>query len=166
MGMVADINLDWSLIKWVVVIVACAVAAITDIQSRRIPNALTIPLFFTGIIAAFAFRGSWGALESFIAAMLLMTPYLLLFLFAGGGAGDAKLMAGIGAWLGLISGMAALLAVAITGVVMALWWARKFGSRSESGQIMMPYGVAIGFGVCLAALGVSLWQSIGVEAVA
>lgn len=162
----ATINVDGSLLKWVIVIAACVVAAITDLQSRRIPNLLTIPLFLTGLVAGFAWNGGWGVLESLLAAALLMTPYLLLFLFAGGGAGDAKLMAGIGAWLGLVNGMAALLAVALTGVLLAIWWARTYGSRNETGQIMMPYGVAIGFGVCLAALGVSLWQGIGLQVLA
>jgi Flp pilus assembly protein protease CpaA len=151
----AALNVDFSLMKWVVVIAACAFAAITDLRSRRIPNVLTVPLFLSGIVAALVFGGGWGLLESLIAATLLMTPYLLLFLFAGGGGGDAKLMGGVGAWLGLISGMAALLGVALAGVVLAVWWSRKFSSRGEGGQFM-PYGVAIGFGVCLAALGVSI----------
>lgn len=160
MGSLAALNLDFAPIQWVVVIAACAVAAVTDLQSRRIPNWLSVPLFVSGLAAAIAFRGGWGALDALLASALLMAPYIVLFLFAGGGAGDAKLMAGVGAWLGVLNGMAALLAVAVTGVILAIWWGRTFGARGEKGM-MMPYGVAIGFGVCLAALGVSLWQNFG-----
>jgi len=161
MWQLAALDVDFTLMKWVVVIGACVFAAITDLQSRRIPNMLTIPMFLSGVLASFAFNGWWGIVESILAAALLMTPYLLLFLFAGGGAGDAKLMGGVGAWLGLVSGMAALVAISIAGVVMALWWSKKFNSRGEAGRFM-PYGVAIGFGVCLAALGVSLWRNFGI----
>jgi len=44
----------------------------------------------------------------------------VLFIFAGGGAGDAKLMAAIGAWLGLPSGIVALVAISICAIIWAL----------------------------------------------
>jgi prepilin signal peptidase PulO-like enzyme (type II secretory pathway) len=63
----------------------------------------------------------WEGLGSSVAgAILLALPYAVLFVFAGGGAGDAKMMAGIGAWLGLKSGVTALLFVSIFGIMVAL----------------------------------------------
>ena len=47
----------------------------------------------------------------------------LLFVFAGGGAGDAKLMATLGAWLGLTDGVTALFAVVVSGIVGGLAYA-------------------------------------------
>ena len=41
-------------------------------------------------------------------------------MFAGGGAGDAKLMGAIGAWLGLRQGAVVFVCVAMAGVVLAI----------------------------------------------
>jgi prepilin peptidase CpaA len=109
-----------AIIQWGVVLVASLVAAFWDLKSRRIPNFLTLPLLAVGIIQAVWFDGFDGLKSSLLAALLLGLPYILLFLFAGGGAGDAKLMAAIGAWLGLSSGVVALLAISICAVILAL----------------------------------------------
>jgi prepilin peptidase CpaA len=108
------------LIQWGVVIGASLVAAIGDIRHRRIPNALTFPLLLAGLVWAGVFDGLSGLGESVIACLLLGAPYVLLFLFAGGGAGDAKLMAAIGTWLGLKPGVIVLLCVALAGGILAL----------------------------------------------
>ena len=49
------------------------------------------------------------------ASVVLAVPYVILFLCAGGGAGDAKMMAGVGAWLGLLDGGLALVSIALVG---------------------------------------------------
>ena len=68
--------------------------------------------------------GGWlGLADGLTACILLALPYVYLFLFAGGGAGDAKLMAALGGWLGVVNGLIALASVALTGVVMAIVWA-------------------------------------------
>jgi Flp pilus assembly protein protease CpaA len=55
--------------------------------------------------------------------LLLALPYILLFVFAGGGAGDAKLMGAVGAWLGLLNSAVVLLSVALAGAVLAVGFA-------------------------------------------
>jgi Flp pilus assembly protein protease CpaA len=52
-------------------------------------------------------------------------PYILLFLFAGGGAGDAKVMGAIGAWLGAVNGLFVLASVSLAGVALAVVFALK-----------------------------------------
>jgi Flp pilus assembly protein protease CpaA len=52
--------------------------------------------------------------------LLLGFPFVILFLFFGGGAGDAKLMGAIGAWLGWKQGIVVLLCVSVAGVVLAI----------------------------------------------
>lgn len=108
------------LIQWGVVIGASLVAAVGDIRCRRISNALTFPLLATGLVWAGTFGGLSGLGESVTACLLLGAPYVLLFLFAGGGAGDAKLMAAIGTWLGLKPSVIVLLCVALVGGILAL----------------------------------------------
>ncbi len=105
---------------WGVVVAAAGVAAWTDIKNRRIPNALTGPLLLSGLVFSGVNCGWAGLGDSAAAMVVLSLPCVLLFLFAGGGAGDAKLMAAFGAWLGLINGLVALAAVSIAGIVVAI----------------------------------------------
>jgi Flp pilus assembly protein protease CpaA len=130
-------------VQWTAAAVGCAVAAGTDIKERRIPNWLTGPLFLAGL-AFSAYTGGWrGAADGFCASILLALPFILLFLFAGGGAGDAKLMGAVGAWLGLINGAAALVAVSVAGILLAFAAAIAKGrAREVAGNVT---GIMVGW---------------------
>ena len=109
-----------TVIQWGIVIGASLVAAVFDLRQRRIPNALTLPLVVTGLAYALLSEGIGGLGEALAACVLVSLPYVLLFVFAGGGAGDAKMMGAIGAWLGLRAGCVALVAVAVVGAIFGL----------------------------------------------
>lgn len=113
-------HLDASMIPWAVVIGAAIVGACTDLRARRLPNALTLPLWLSGLAWGAAVGGIAGFAEALAASVLIAIPYVFLFLFAGGGAGDAKMMAGVGAWLGIAHGAAALVAVAVAGGLIGI----------------------------------------------
>src|SRR3954471_18021179 len=75
-------------------------ACISDLRTRRIPNVLT----FSAAGGALLFHlvsGGWNAagwsLAGYGAGLLLFFP---LFALRGMGAGDVKLLAAVGAWLG------------------------------------------------------------------
>jgi Flp pilus assembly protein protease CpaA len=106
--------------QWGVVLGASLVAAILDIHSRRIPNALTLPLAVAGLLYALSRAGVGGLGQAVAGCVVVALPYILLFVFAGGGAGDAKMMGAIGAWLGLPAGVMGLAAVAATGGALGL----------------------------------------------
>jgi Flp pilus assembly protein protease CpaA len=112
--------MEVSVPQWGVALGASLAAAIMDMRQRRIPNVLTLPLIATGLLYGLLHRGLGGLGEAVAGCALLMLPYVLLFIFAGGGAGDAKMMGGIGAWLGLRDGIIVLAAVAVTGAVFGL----------------------------------------------
>ncbi len=180
---------EWALVQWGAVIGVSLVAAITDIRNRRIPNWLSIPAFVAGLIWSGCIGGWMGLLEATGSTVILAAPFVFLFLFAGGGAGDAKLMGAIGSWLGLVNGLAVLLAVVVTGAIMGIGYAllkRRFDVLHWTSQVAswpvlfvlsrgglskpptmpgdrevltMPYGVSIFAGVCIAALGVMLWHT-------
>src|SRR5262245_61900353 len=75
-------------------------ACITDLHSRRIPNWLT----FGAAAAAFAFHfadgGQAGAQQAAMGWVTGLFLFMPLFLLGGMGAGDVKLLAALGAWLG------------------------------------------------------------------
>ena len=175
------------LLQWGVVLGASLAAAFTDVGRRRIPNLLTLPLLLTGLVYGAVAAGAAGLADSLAAAVVLALPYVLLHVLAGGGAGDAKLMAGIGAWLGLANGVAALLAVALAGVLMGVLMAGASGGlrlamarvRQVSARMVlnyygaglpqrpprgrkrltMPYGLAICAGCWVAGVAVLVWRA-------
>ena len=121
MQVLSDItNEKMVVFQWGVVIGASLLAALGDLKERRIPNALTFPVFVVGLIWATWFGGISGLAESTGTCALLALPYVFLFLFFGGGAGDAKLMGAIGAWLGIRQGLTVLACVAIAGGGLAI----------------------------------------------
>jgi prepilin peptidase CpaA len=107
-------------LQWAVVIGASVFGAVSDVRTRTIPNALTGCVLVTGLIWAYLTVGFTGLAESAGTCVLLALPYLFLFIFCKGGAGDAKLMGAIGAWLGLSQGLIVLVCVAAAGIVLAV----------------------------------------------
>lgn len=110
-------------IQWGAVLGTSLAAAIIDSRSRRIPNLLTFPAFIGGLIWAGSIGGFAGVLDGIFGCMLLATPFIIMFLFAKGGAGDAKLMGALGTWLGVMNGLVALVAVLIMGAALGLCYA-------------------------------------------
>ena len=105
-----------SFVSWGVPIAAALVAACLDVRCRRIPNLLTGPLLLAGIAWGIATN---GPSYPFIGLLVAGLPYVLLWLVGGGGAGDAKLMMAIGAWVGPWGALVTVLAVAVAGGVIS-----------------------------------------------
>jgi Flp pilus assembly protein protease CpaA len=120
-------------LQWGVVIGASLGAARYDLATGRIPNLLTAPLFVTGLSWA-AWTGRWAGLADAISASILLAlPYITLFVYAGGGAGDAKLMGALGAWLGVVNGAIVLVSVLLCGAVLG------FALASATRQLRMVF---------------------------
>lgn len=113
-------NETMTVFQWGAVIGASLIAAVSDLRESRIPNALTFPLLVVGLLWSAWLGGLAGIAEAAGVCALLALPYVLLFLFFGGGAGDAKLMGAIGAWLGFKQGLTVLACVAIAGGGLAI----------------------------------------------
>ena len=111
---------NWQWIQWVVAVGISLTAAVYDATTRRIPNALTGPALLAGAIWAMWVAGPAGLADAGVGCVLLATPYVILFLFAGGGAGDAKLMGAIGAWMGIINSLIVLTGVSVAAIALAI----------------------------------------------
>lgn len=175
------------LVQWGAVLGASLAAAVWDLRCRRIPNLITLPVLFLGVAFNAWAGGFSGAVLSLGGAAVATLPFVVLYLYAGGGAGDAKLMAAVGAWLCLAQSVIVLMAVVLMGAILGLAqaaWQRQFvavtaritdivrtwfgmlsiGHRpvmapvGGAQSLQMPYGVSIFTGVALAAIGALLWN--------
>jgi prepilin peptidase CpaA len=117
-----------SLLQWGAVIGASLAGAAFDVRSQRIPNKLTFPVLVAGLLWALL-AGSWlGLVDALAGCVVLGAPFVLLWLFAGGGAGDAKLMGALGAWLGMGNGVVTLVAVVLAGALWGIAFAVRSGT--------------------------------------
>jgi prepilin peptidase CpaA len=85
----------------IVVLTATLVTAVTDLWRFKIYNIVTLPLLLSGMAYHFAVAGRGGLAASVLGAVFGFSALLIFYVMGGMGAGDVKLMAAIGAWLGL-----------------------------------------------------------------
>jgi prepilin peptidase CpaA len=157
---------------FVTVFVLVVVAAIIDVRTRRIPNLLTLPALAAGLVGS-TVAGGYGGIRHSLAgvfvAILILGP---LCWFRSMGAGDLKLCAAVGSWMGASGLLFALVIAAMAGGVMAVAYALyrgKFGELLDRsailihvapvaapspdvdvrhpGALAIPYAPAIAFGV-------------------
>jgi prepilin peptidase CpaA len=95
-------------------------AAISDLRSRRIPNWLSL----SGVVAGIALNTFLFELPGFEKALAGMATafgvYFLLYLVRAMGAGDVKLMAAVGAFVGPGNWLVIFLITALVGGIIAL----------------------------------------------
>ena len=164
---------------------AVAVAVITDLISRRIPNKLTAPVALMGLCLQ-AWAGGWnGILDGFLGLLAAFMTFLPFYLARWVAAGDIKLLMAVGACLGWRIGILADLATLLIGSIVAfvflfmkggLWsYLRRYGLMAkcllfsgrfayipphpgETASVRFPYALAIAFGTWAAIHGPDHWS--------
>jgi prepilin peptidase CpaA len=108
---------------WWTIVVALAIATTVDLRSRRIPNWLVLPLLVLGVAASLSDLTSVSFMESLQGVGVAALIGGVLCWLRGMGAGDLKLAAAIGAWIGPGQLILALVVTGIAGGIMAVLWA-------------------------------------------
>ena len=124
------------------VVLYTALAAIIDFRFRRIPNYLTVPAAVLGLLFHALCELPLGitivdSLAGFaIGFCLLLLPWLL----GGGGMGDVKLLAALGAWLGpkmlLIAFAVSIAMSAIAALITLTYAASTMGISAAKGKYL------------------------------
>jgi prepilin peptidase CpaA len=154
----------------VALVAILALAVKEDMRRHRIPNALVLAGLIVGLGLAITIGGVGGGLRSLGGALVGLAVLMPFYLLRGMGAGDVKLMAAVGAFLGplevLIAAILSLVVGGALGIAFIAW--RLFQSRGLApGSITgmgqhaattitvslkqrFPYAIAIGLGTLLA----------------
>jgi prepilin peptidase CpaA len=101
-------------------LVVLAVATVTDLRYRKIPNSLVFPFMGLGLVVAcwaHSWHGLGQSLEGFGLGVLI---YGVLFMMGGMGMGDVKLVAAVGIWIGPMQLLTAMIITGLAGGVIAL----------------------------------------------
>jgi len=159
---------------WLVTI-TLIVAAIIDGYKLKVPNWITFPMVLSGwamSTMSFGWEGlGWSLIGTGVGLALLLPLYAI----GGMGAGDVKLLAGVGAWVGGTITLYAFCVSAIIGGVIALlmvllrkewhkhysqYWAiwneivtirdpeklSAIAAKRKSSMLLLPYGIPIAIG--------------------
>jgi prepilin peptidase CpaA len=156
------------------------VAGLTDLRSCKIPNWLTISAMAGGLFSHSLLNGLSGLMFSAKGLGLGLAMFLILYVVGGMGAGDVKLLAAVGSFIGaegvLSAGIVAMLLGGLYAIAMmvSLWGMRAslehiatifktcvltgttFGTlASPKAQPQLRYALVIGLGTLM-----SQWMQI------
>jgi prepilin peptidase CpaA len=171
-ALLVSISEHWHV--WLVSIVLVVAAAI-DGRKLKVPNWITFPMILSGWVysaACFGWSGlGWSLLGTAVGLGLLLPAYAI----GGMGAGDVKLLAGVGAWIWGTATFYAFCVSAIIGGIIALgmvllskhWrrhkdqlWAilteiavvrdpsrlSTLAAERKGSMMLLPYGIPIALG--------------------
>ena len=149
------------------------IACVTDVRWRRIPNVLVLALALTGFAFSVWLEPWLGGLARAMSGLALGFGIWIVFYIIGAiGAGDVKLFAAAGAWLGpAATWRAALVGAAIGGMLAIAMLLRERRARQGLENVMtsisarslavlapgasnsrqLPYGVALACGALIVA---------------
>ena len=141
---------------WIIpfIFILCA-SAYVDVKHRRIPNVFCFSLMACGLVFHSIFSGWNGLLSSSIGFAIGFAVFLLLYLLNMMGAGDVKLMAGIGAVMGGDLIVPAIVFTILSGGAIAIAYRAAAVYRARKKQFQrtvdpsLPYGLAITLGTII-----------------
>jgi prepilin peptidase CpaA len=147
-----------------ILMIFLAAAVANDIYSRRIPNSLVAITLVSGIALHAAYLGGDGLVTALTGSVVGLLIFIPFYAIGGLGAGDVKLLAAVGAFLGPwaigLAGLTTLVVGGILGLSVLLWQrigvvlAARFLSippavLSDSKSESIPYSIAIAAGVLI-----------------
>jgi len=112
------------------------VAAVIDGWKLKVPNWLTFPFVMSGWIYHVLTEGAWGIQSSLLGTVVGLGLLLVPYVIGGMGAGDVKLFAGVGAWMGPQVTFYAFCVSAVVGGILAVFQVTYRGLRARDWDIV------------------------------
>jgi leader peptidase (prepilin peptidase)/N-methyltransferase len=152
-GLAARLGAQPALFAWCGFVAALLALSAIDWDTTLLPDSLTLPLLWSGLIAA-AFGWTvplttalWGAVAGYLSLWSIYWLFKLTTGKEGMGAGDFKLLAALGAWLGwpmlLPIVLGASLIGAMVGIGMKLSGALREGRYVPFGPFLAGAGLVV-----------------------
>ncbi len=132
----------------IVVALYVAAAGFSDFRMQRIPNYLTVPMAIGGLVCSllpeWALPGYPTTLPNCLLGLGLGFAIFLLPFLLGPGAGDLKLVAALGAWLGWLYLLFALaISLSFAMVLAFVVWTINLSASSKKSTKPIPLGVNV-----------------------
>jgi len=129
---------------WFAFAAAALVLGLIDWDTTLLPDAITLPLLWGGLIAAsLQWSGTsltsalWGAVAGYLSLWLIYWAFKLITGKEGMGYGDFKLFAALGAWFGWTALVPIILMASVIGAIIGI--AMKFSNALHEGGYV-PFG--------------------------
>lgn len=130
-------------LAWCAVMAALVALTFIDWDTTLLPDDITLPLLWAGLIASAAGwtlplpTALWGAVAGYLSLWAVYWLFKLTTGKEGMGYGDFKLLAALGAWLGTSMLLPILIGASVIGTVVGI--AMKMGSGLREGRYV-PFG--------------------------
>lgn len=123
-------SLTWTILRAVLLVPWLAVLCVKDLKTRRLPNLWTFGGLAVGLIVQLGWGGIAGLMDGLEAAGACVLFLLIPFLVRAAGAGDLKMLAACGAFIGMRQVLLLLLSVSFAGffVAVGMLVTRKVGA--------------------------------------
>ena len=135
---------QWTALAYYILLMTLLAAALIDAETTLLPDQLTLPLVWLGLLTAAAFDATptlfdavAGAVVGYLSLWIVYWAFKLATRREGMGYGDFKLMAAIGAWLGWQTTPAVILIAAILGLAYAF---ARILRRTATRTTPIPFG--------------------------
>jgi len=151
---------------WAAFGTALLTLSVIDWQTTLLPDDLTQALVWGGLIASASgglmlplTQSVWGAAAGYLSLWSIATAFERITGKPGMGAGDFKLLAGLGAWLGPLALLPVVMLASLSGAVVGLFL--KFTNRLDADGYV-PFGPFLAAaGTIVATLGmdpIAVWM--------
>jgi len=123
-------TLTWTILRAALLAPWLAVLCWKDLKTRRLPNVWTLGGLAAGLLVQLGWGGVAGLVDGLEAAGVCVLFLLIPFLVRAAGAGDLKMLAACGAFIGMRQVLLLLLSVSFAGffVAVGMLVARKVGA--------------------------------------
>jgi leader peptidase (prepilin peptidase)/N-methyltransferase len=138
-------GLSWTALAWSGFSAALVALAMIDWDTTLLPDDITLPLLWAGLIVAVLGwnpavslnHALWGAIAGYLSLWLVYWAFKLVTGKEGMGYGDFKLFAALGAWFGWSALVPIILMASVIGALVGI--AMKFSSGLREGGVV-PFG--------------------------